>query len=195
MFEAVLLMASVASPLVAASSAPNNRPNVILFIADDVSWDDRGCTGNLAARTPHIDGLAANGGSFDAAYLTASSCSPSRSSIITGRYPHNKCSGAQLHEPIAAHLPWFPCLLRDAGYYTALSGKHHMTFEAAAAGESPQPAPFGHVDTVKIAGYSGGHGSWVKVVQERPKDQPFFWFASLDAHRDWDGDVEWQPEL
>ena len=73
----------------------------------------------------------------------------------------------RLHQPIAAHLPWFPRLLREAGYYTALSGKHHMTFEAPAAGEAPQPTPFDHVDSGKIPGNSGGHGNWVKVVQER----------------------------
>ncbi|MFP6658405.1 MAG: sulfatase-like hydrolase/transferase, partial [Pirellulales bacterium] len=61
------------------------QPNVILFIADDVSWNDYGCYGNAAARTPNIDRLAKSGIKFTQAYLTASSCSPSRSSIITGR--------------------------------------------------------------------------------------------------------------
>ncbi len=179
-----------------AATDAGKRPNVILFIADDVSWDDLGCTGNPAARTPNIDRLAANGRRFDAAFLTASSCSPSRSSIVTGRYPHNNGRASELHQPIAAHLPWFPRLLREAGYYTALSGKHHMSFDAPAAGESPQPTPFDHVDIGKIPGNSGGHANWLKVLQERPKEKPFFfWFASNDAHRSWDGDVEWQPEL
>ncbi len=192
---AVLLVAVSASAL-AATAPTTTRPNVILFIADDVSSDDLGCTGNPTARTPHIDRLAANGRRFDAAFLTASSCSPSRSSIVTGRYPHNNGRASELHQPIAAHLPWFPRLLRDAGYYTALSGKHHMTFEAPAPGESPPPAPFDHVDAGKAPGNSGGHANWVKVLHERPKDKPFFlWFAALDAHRDWDGDNEWQPEL
>ena len=195
LFCAAVLLISISSSAPAATPPAADRPNVILFIADDVSWDDLGCTGNTTARTPHIDRLAANGRRFDAAYLTASSCSPSRSSVVTGRYPHNNGRASELHQPIAAHLPWFPRLLREAGYYTALSGKHHMTFEAPAAGEAPQPTPFDHVDTGKIPGNSGGHGNWVKVVQERPKDKPFFfWFASNDAHRDWDGDVEWRPE-
>ena len=195
LFCAAVLLISISSSAPAATPPASARPNVILFIADDVSWDDLGCTGNPTARTPHLDRLAANGRRFDAAYLTASSCSPSRSSVVTGRYPHNNGRASELHQPIAAHLPWFPRLLREAGYYTALSGKHHMSFEAPAAGEAPQPTPFDHVDTGKIPGNSGGHGNWVKVVQERPKDKPFFfWFAALDAHRDWDGDKEWQPE-
>jgi len=179
-----------------AATSAAARPNVILFIADDVSWDDLGCTGNPAARTPHIDRLAAHGRRFDAAYLVASSCSPSRSSIVTGRYPHNNGRASELHQPIAAHLPWFPQLLRAAGYHTGLSGKHHMSADAPTAGESAQPVPFDHVDAGKTAGNSGGHANWVKVVQERPKEKPFFfWFAALDAHRDWDGDREWREEL
>ncbi len=179
-----------------AAESAATRPNVILFIADDVSWDDLGCTGNPAARTPNIDRLAAHGRRFDAAYLVASSCSPSRSSIVTGRYPHNNGRASELHQPIAAHLPWFPALLRDAGYYTALSGKHHMTTEPPAAGAPAPVPPFDHVDTGKAEGNSGGHANWVKVVRERPKEKPFFfWFAALDAHRAWDGDDEWQEAL
>ena len=77
--------------------AAEERPNVILFIADDVSWNDYGCYGGESARTPNIDALAANGIRFDNAYLTASSCSPSRCSIITGRYPHNNGQACELH--------------------------------------------------------------------------------------------------
>ena len=174
--------------------AADTRPNVILFLADDISWNDLGCTGNPAARTPNIDRLAAHGRRFDAAFLTASSCSPSRSSIITGRYPHNNGRAAELHQPIAAHLPWFPRLLREAGYFTALSGKHHMTSDRLAAGEAPQPAAFELVDDGRTPGNSGGHGNWVKILRERPRDKPFFlWYAPYDAHRDWDGDAEWEP--
>lgn len=190
---ALALLATLTSLSAAAS-----RPNVILFIADDVSWDDLGCTGNPAARTPHLDRLAAQGRRFDEAYLVASSCSPSRSSIVTGRYPHNNGRASELHQPIAAHLPWFPALLREAGYYTALSGKHHMTVEPPAAGApATTPAkPFDHVDAGKAEGNGGGHANWVSVVTNRPKEKPFFfWFAALDAHRDWDADKEWRPEL
>ena len=146
---ALLVLASV--------SIANDRPNLILFIADDVSWNDIGCYGNAAARTPNIDRLAASGRRFDEAYLTASSCSPSRSSIITGRYPHNNGKASELHQPISAHLPWFPRLLKDAGYYTALIGKHHMTSDKPAAGQAPQPEAFDLVSAGKVKGNSGGH--------------------------------------
>jgi len=178
------------------AAAANAKPNVIFFLADDISWNDLGCYGNPAARTPNIDKLAANGRRLDSAILTASSCSPSRSSIVTGRYPHNNGRASELHQPIAGHLPWFPRLLREAGYYTVLSGKHHMTSDAPAPGETPQPAAFDLIDGGRGPGNAGGHANWVKIITERPKDKPFFaWFASLDAHRDWDGDRDWKPEL
>jgi N-sulfoglucosamine sulfohydrolase len=187
--------ATVLPAAVRAEGRPRGRPNVILFIADDVSWDDIGCYGNPAARTPRIDRLAAAGRRFDAAILAASSCSPSRASIITGRYPHNCGRACELHLPIAAHLPWFPRLLREAGYHTALVGKNHMSTEQPAADEPRQPAAFDVVRPGTAADNHGGHADWVATVRDRPRDRPFFgWFAALDAHRDWDADDEWRED-
>jgi arylsulfatase A-like enzyme len=59
------------------------------MIADDLAWDDCGAFGNPRVKTPNIDRLARGGMRFDRAFVTASSCSPSRSSLITGCYPHN----------------------------------------------------------------------------------------------------------
>ena len=60
------------------------RPNFIIFIADDISWDDIGAYGNKFVSTPNIDNLAKEGLIFNNMYLTTSSCSPSRNSIMTG---------------------------------------------------------------------------------------------------------------
>ncbi|MCR9119347.1 MAG: sulfatase [bacterium] len=189
LFVGLLLIA--ASSIGQAADAP---PNVVLIIADDVSWDEFGCYGASSA-TPNITSLATKGMCFSNAYLTASSCSPSRSSIITGRYPHNNGKGAELHKPISAHLPWFPRLLREAGYYTAIAGKHHMTSAAPAKGVPPQPTAFDDVIGGRVKGNTGGHGLWKQTILERPKDKPFFfWFASFDAHRGWDGDGQWNTE-
>lgn len=177
--------------------AAAERPNVILFIVDDVSWNDYGCYGNKAARTPVIDRLAANGMRFDQAFLTASSCSPSRSSIITGRYPHNNGKAAELHLPISANIAWFPAMLKDAGYYTVLSGKNHMTVGKTPPGTTASKfnKPWHHTSNGNVKGNTGGHANWVKEVQNRPRDKPFFfWFASTDAHRPWNGDREWDAK-
>lgn len=185
--------ASVALWCLAGAAVAADQPNVILFIADDVSWNDYGCYGNEAARTPNIDQLAKSGLRFTEAYLTASSCSPSRSSIVTGRYPHNNGRAAELHLAIDGNLPWFPTLLREAGYYTAIVGKHHM--KSSPGGKHSKDKPFDLVDGGNVPGNRGGHANWVKTVQERPKDKPFFfWFAAYDAHRGWDGDKDWDAD-
>jgi len=157
----------------------NERPNIVFIIADDVSWNDIGCYGNDFVKTPNLDNLAAQGIKFTNAYLTASSCSPSRNSIITGRYPHN--TGApELHMPIPlAQIP-FPLLLKQSGYYTVQSGKAHFGPHAERA--------FNKFYEKEDAG-DGGEERWVQCLKERPKDQPFFaWFGSTDAHRPWGAD-------
>ena len=189
----------------------DERPNIILFIADDVGWNDFGCYGNQFARTPNIDQLAAKGIRFDQFYLTASSCSPSRSSIITGRYPHNNGKAAELHLPISAHLPWFPAMLKEAGYHTVLSGKNHMSVAQPKQNLTPsrlnqpwvhtsggrkkrmRPKGGGNQKSVnQEVPNQGGHADWVNEVRNRPLDKPFFfWFASFDAHRQWDADRHW----
>src|ERR1051325_3268259 len=73
------------------------RPNFVFIIGDDISAEDLGCYGNAGIRTPNIDRMAAEGLRFKNAYLTASSCSPSRCSIITSRYPHNLETASELH--------------------------------------------------------------------------------------------------
>jgi arylsulfatase A-like enzyme len=117
----LLAAASMLPPVSAASAAPN----LVLIIADDMNWDDCGVYGHPAIRTPHIDRLAAEGMKFQHAYLTTNSCSPSRSSILTGKYPHN--TGAeQLHWPLPAGSQTFAQLLKTQGYYTAAAGKWHL---------------------------------------------------------------------
>ncbi len=177
------------SPAVANAET---RPNFVILIADDISHDDIGCYGSPNGRTPRIDALAAEGLRFTNAYLTTSSCSPSRSSINTGRYPHNNGEAAELHRPIAWHLPSIAGLLRDAGYHTALAGKNHMSWKPAPEGETAPTAPWDKEYSPKVEGNSGGHGNWKTALEESPADQPFFlWLAALDAHRAWDGDKEW----
>lgn len=155
------------------------QPNIVLIIADDIGWGDIGCYGNKDVKTPNIDALGSSGKVFKNMYLTTSSCSPSRSSIITGRYPHN--TGApELHDPLPAKQIMFPELLRKAGYYTVLSGKNHMG-----------PAVKKAFDVISLGKGPGAEEDWVSILQNRPENKPFFmWFASHDAHRDWQFDEQ-----
>ena len=155
----------------------NDKPNIIVFIADDVSWDDIGVYGNDQVVTPNIDNLAKNGLIFNNAYLTTSSCSPSRNSILTGRYPHNT-GAAELHTEPPLDMTSFPEILKDKGYYTLQAGKFHMG-EYAKRG-------FHEVHDNKQINGLGGEDYWVEGLKKRPESKPFFmWYASYDAHRIW----------
>ena len=180
-FPRLLFIASCCTGWMISGAAENNvnqQPNMIIFIADDVSWDDFGCYGNSVVQTPNIDQLAANGICFTNAYLTASSCSPSRNSILLGRYPHNT-GAAELHSaPPSNDVLSFPKVLKDAGYYTVASGKYHQGNYCLEA--------FDVISREYEKITNSGEGMWLQNVQDRPRDRPFFmWFAALDAHRDW----------
>ena len=63
------------------------RPNVILFLVDDLGWRDLGCQGSEYYQTPNIDALAESGLRFTDAYAACAVCSPTRAAILTGKYP------------------------------------------------------------------------------------------------------------
>ncbi|MEA2069567.1 MAG: sulfatase-like hydrolase/transferase, partial [Verrucomicrobiota bacterium] len=142
---------------------------MVIIIGDDISQGDFGCYWHPHIHTPNVDRMAKEGMRFDAAFLTASSCSPTRNSILAGRYPHN--TGAQhLHSPTPDGTITLPLLLKQAGYYTATAGKWHLG-----------PGVRAHFDRIEPSTPSGAE-MWVPILQERPKDRPFFmWFASYDA--------------
>lgn len=164
--------------LIAVVANASERPNIVLIIADDVSPDFSCYDGQV--ETPNIDSLAESGVRFTNAYVTASSCSPSRNSIITGRYPHN--TGApELHMDLPEGQYLFPQALQEAGYYTAQYGKFHMGDYAKQAFDVVKDVPYPE----DITGAEG----WVDCLKERPMDKPFFmWFAAFDAHRPWEPD-------
>ncbi|MEM0969724.1 MAG: sulfatase-like hydrolase/transferase, partial [Verrucomicrobiota bacterium] len=87
-----------------------------------MSWDDCGAYGHPSIRTPHLDAMAKEGMTFDRAFLTISSCSPSRASIITGKYPH-ETGAEELHWPLPADQIPFPTYLKEAGYWCGAAGK------------------------------------------------------------------------
>lgn len=153
------------------------QPNFVLIIADDISWNDIGAYGHPHIHTPHLDAMAANGVLFNMAFLTASSCSPSRASLITGRYPHNT-DAEELHWPLPAEQVTVSEVLRENGYWTVASGKWHLGPEVVDR--------FDLVDEIAYAAPDNASGgdTWPELIRNRPDDQPFFmWFASWDAHR------------
>lgn len=171
----------------AAGPGAAQQPNLVLIIADDMGWDDTSAHGHPTIRTPNLERLARAGMRFDRGFVTTSSCSPSRASIITGRYPHN--TGAeQLHWPLPVEQVTFVELLRDAGYWTAAAGKWHLGSEVRNRFHVVKDA--GQLRQANASMPGGGDISgaeqWVETLRERPRDQPFFlWLAAFDPHRDY----------
>lgn len=158
-------------------SGQGGMPNVIVFIADDISWNDFGCYGNPFVETPHIDSLAAHGLRFNNAVLTTSSCSPSRISILTGRYPHNT-GAAELHTEPKVAFGSIASELKKKGYYTGQAGKWHMGTLLRQG--------FDKIHDSRAENGDGGEEMWVPSILERDRGKPFFfWFAAYDAHRPW----------
>lgn len=136
-----LLLRSAIAAVVAITTVPrlhavttrapeSQEPNVIIILSDDVGYGDIGCYGARSISTPNIDRLAANGIRFTNAYSEASTCSPSRFSLLTGRYAWRK-KGTGIASGVAPLLIdtgriTIARLMQDAGYRTAVIGKWHL---------------------------------------------------------------------
>lgn len=165
----VLTWMIAASPVASAATEATERerpPSILIFLADDVSWKDFGCYGHPTIRTPNIDALAAEGLTFANAFLTTSSCSPTRISVLTGKYPH--ATGAEdLHMPLPEHQPFLPSLLKRAGYHTGHMLKTH----------------YGPAGDAQFDWYARQVDRFPAFLDEAG-DQPFFlWVGFRDAHR------------
>ncbi|MCA8988195.1 MAG: arylsulfatase [Planctomycetaceae bacterium] len=113
-----------------AHAAEGNRPNIIVIMADDLGYGDVSCYGATEIKTPHVDRLAEEGLLFRDGYCSASTCTPTRFSFLTGMYAFRQ-PGTGIAPPNATALikPGTPTLasnLKAAGYATAVIGKWHL---------------------------------------------------------------------
>ncbi|MGW0561217.1 sulfatase-like hydrolase/transferase [Streptomyces sp. NPDC003016] len=120
-------------PFRAAAGRRSRRPNILFVLGDDLGWADLSAYGSPHIRTPHLDRLARQGVRFTDAYSGSATCSPTRFSLYTGRFPGRTKGG--LAEPIADRSvglepthPTLASLLKGAGYATALIGKWHCGY-------------------------------------------------------------------
>ncbi|SVD87601.1 uncharacterized protein METZ01_LOCUS440455, partial [marine metagenome] len=135
--------------------------NIIFILTDDHRFDAMGFMGHPFLETPHMDSLAKGGAHFTNAFVTTSLCSPSRASILTGRYAHNH-GVVDNYNPLPKGLVYFPQYLQASGYNTAFIGKWHMGGNI----DHRQPG-FDHWVSFKGQGtyWADGHGTSRKVPQ------------------------------
>ena len=190
-----MMTAALAGTLfpLAGKAAQTEQPNILLIIADDLG-PTLGCYGDATAKTPYIDKLAAEGVRFNQAHVTASSCSPSRGSMMTGLYPHqhgmyglSQSGWAKMHDDV----PKLPNELKKLGYRTGLIGKSHFEpfklFTFDYYNEDIQKVIFQR----DVRWMNGLAETFLKA---QPKDQPFFLIMSyVDPHRG-GGDGRYAPD-
>jgi arylsulfatase A-like enzyme len=184
-----------------AAAPPDIRPNVVVVLVDDMGWSDIGPFGSEIA-TPSLDALARRGVRFTQFYATPR-CSPTRASLLTGLYSHQAGMGhldnvirrgslgttGRLNDQSVTMAE----MLRDAGYFTAMSGKWHL---GQNNGTPPWDRGFERTLSLRAGGmyfpnqhYTGGDNPLASRAQEplflngaaTPRDAPVFgssWYAT-----------------
>lgn len=159
----------------------NERLNALLITADDLGIQ-LSCYGDPIANTPRIDALAARSTQFQTAYVSQASCSPSRSTLFTGLYPHgnghyglaNANVGFRVHERLIKSL--LPNVLKQAGYRTGIIGKLHVNPENHFQFDLNTKEGFGQRDVRKQLQYA-------REFLETESDEPWFLMFNLfDPH-------------
>ncbi|MBL9149842.1 MAG: sulfatase-like hydrolase/transferase [Phycisphaerae bacterium] len=118
--------------LAALQNKVGRKPNILIFIVDDMGWGDPGCYGGgaaVGAPTPNIDDLAAHGMKMTSAY-SQPSCTPTRAALLTGRLPQRSgltrpTAAGELTKGIESEVV-SAALLAKAGYMTGMAGKWHL---------------------------------------------------------------------
>ncbi|NQY56204.1 MAG: sulfatase-like hydrolase/transferase [Ilumatobacteraceae bacterium] len=145
----------------------DSRPNVLMFMTDQLRYDALACNGSPVAHTPNFDAVASRGVRCTDAFSQHSVCGPSRVSMLTGWYPH-VAGHRTLTNLVKPYEPNLFALLRDAGYHVAWAGERGDMFAPGVADASTdrrgfaitpivltEPSPFGPDDPWFAAHYHG----------------------------------------
>ena len=184
--------------LLTARAAPAQRPNILFIFSDDHAQHAIGVYGSKVNQTPHLDRMAKGGIRFDHAFVTNSICTPSRATLLTGKYSHangvpvfNVFDGSQAH---AARM------LQAAGYHTGMIGKWHLGSDPTGfdrwiilpgQGIYKDPSFLTPKGRVTIQGHCTPITTQlgIEFLDTRPKDKPFFLMLHQKApHRAWEPD-------
>ncbi len=194
-----------------------NRPNIVFIFADDwgrhagiyAEIDGPGTVNDLLrGRTPNIDRVAREGATFRRAFVSAPSCTPSRSALLSGQHFWRTGRGAILRGAVwDDSIPSYPLMLREAGYHL---GKAHKVWSPG----SPIDAPYGgsrhryepagnafnqfsqnvtrqvaagtSLETAKQELYDQVAANFEAYLEARPAGQPLcYWFGPVNVHRKW----------
>ena len=149
----------------------NSRPNFLLLMSDNHSWNHLGCYGDAVVKTENIDRIAQQGVRFTHAFCAAPSCSPARAGILTGQDIWRLEEGANLWSILPRKFTVFTDILEQSGYMVGSEGK----------GWGP--------GSVKDSGRDKNHGgrkypSFGEFLEANTAEKPWcYWFSTSDPHR------------
>lgn len=184
--------------LAQGASAGPSRPNILFVMTDDHASQAISCYGSKVNQTPNFDRLAKEGMRMDRVFATNSICTPSRATILTGKYSH--LNGVPVFNRFDGAQPTVAKLLQKAGYYTAMVGKWHLGSNPTGfdywnilpgQGVYNNPTFYDKDGSAVYKGYATDiiTDITMDVVKNRPKDKPFFLMCHHKApHREWTPD-------
>ena len=189
---AALLACIIAIP---AGALP---PNIIYIMSDDHAAHALSCYNSAVNQTPNLDRIANEGIRFDKCFVTNSICTPSRATILTGKYSH--INGVVVFNRFDGSQPTVAKYLQAAGYHTGMIGKWHLGSEPTGFDEWTilpgqgvyfDPAFWDKNGRKVVKGYATDiiTDMGIDFLKNRPKDKPFFLMLHHKApHRPWDPD-------
>ena len=166
------------------------RPNILIAISDDQSWIHTSASGCSTISTPNFDRVAREGVRFNNAICASPGCSPSRASILTGRYPWQLEQAGTHASSFPKKYLVYPEVLEKAGYFVGYTGKGWQPGNFKTSGRNRNPAGVAFsklkVQQVPASGISKNNyaGNFNAFLEEKPTDQPFcFWYGATEPHR------------
>ncbi len=191
----VVLIALLSSA--ASAVEPHQRPNILFIMSDDHAAHAISAYGSVVNQTPHLDRIAAEGARFDRCFVTNSICTPSRATILTGKYSH--LNGTPVFNRFDGSQPTVAKYLQAAGYHTGIMGKWHLGSDPTGfdrwtilpgQGAYHNPAFIEPSGRRTIKGYVTDIVTDLSIdfLKNRPKDKPFFLMSHHKAPHRW-----WEP--
>jgi len=187
-WNAARLIASAILLLMVRVTLAGDRPNILFAISDDQSYPYASAYGGKSIFTPAFDRVAREGVLFTNAITASPGCSPSRASILTGRYTwQNEHAGTHASK-FSSKFATYPRLLKQAGYHVGYTGKGWGPGNFRDGGFVENPAGTSYSvnsketpEGIRSTDYAA---SFSKFFAEREGDQPFcFWYGSSEPHR------------